>query len=107
MVLAITKANELAVPLLVCGDLHDSKANIRGEYIKTILDVYRLLEVPSFTIVANHDRINEKSEEHSLEFLRHMTELIEEPKYIESINSYIIPYHHDVEEQRMVLLIGG
>ena len=101
---------------MVCGDLHDTKANIRGECIKSILDVFSALLVPSFTLVANHDRINEKSSNHSLEFLRHVTTLIETPIYLEYIkprsldepnwpkmNLHLIPYYHDVTELRSYL----
>lgn len=38
--MAITKANQLGVPLIVCGDLHDTKANLRGECVNAMLETF-------------------------------------------------------------------
>jgi DNA repair exonuclease SbcCD nuclease subunit len=100
MLKAIKYANETNLPLLVCGDLHDTKANIRGECIKTIINVFKELKVDSYTLVANHDRINEKSVEHSLEFIRPYTNLIETSSYEKQLKLYLIPYYSDADELR-------
>ena len=70
--MAIDKANELTVPVFVLGDLHDTKANMRAECVKAMLDVANTCATHLSIIVGNHDKINEKSSfsEHSLHFLR-------------------------------------
>lgn len=67
--MAVQKANDLRVPLIVAGDLHDTKANLRGECVKAIMDTLSLCP-ETIVIRGNHDSINEKSDAHSLEFLR-------------------------------------
>lgn len=90
---AIAKANELNIPLIVAGDLHDTKANIRAECVSALLITYSLAEVPTYTLVGNHDLINEKSEDNALEFLRNNTKLIRHPQYWkESYDIFLVPY---------------
>lgn len=103
--MAVAKANRHNVPLIVAGDLHDTKASLRGECIKAILDTLGACRTPSIVIVANHDRINEKSTAHSLEFLRNTTVLIDKPRVvnISCVNGkylQLIPYYHDPDELR-------
>lgn len=95
--LAVDKANELGVSLIVAGDLHDTKANMRGECVKVMLDTFQRCVTPSIILVGNHDKINEKSEGHSLEFLRHVATIIAEP--VQNLIPYwtLIPYQHDKE----------
>lgn len=97
MRMAINKANELNLPLVVCGDLHDTKASLRGECVKAILDTIQTCKKKPYVIVANHDRINERAKEHSLEFLRAFTILVESPVWVSEIESYLIPYHSQEE----------
>lgn len=66
------------------------------------MDLLQYCVSPPIVIVANHDRINEKSKEHSLEFIRYQARLITEPTYIENIG-YILPYYHDPQELRSYL----
>lgn len=66
---AIQKANDLYVPLIVAGDLHDTKANMRGECVNAMLDTFNLCTQPVYILRGNHDSINEKSEDSSLNFL--------------------------------------
>lgn len=73
---AIVKANTLNIPLIVAGDLHDTKANLRGECISAMLATFKLAKVKPYVIVGNHDLINEKSTEHSLEFLNGLVNLV-------------------------------
>ena len=37
MRMAIDKANSLGVPLIVAGDLHDTKANMRAECVNAMI----------------------------------------------------------------------
>jgi DNA repair exonuclease SbcCD nuclease subunit len=66
---ALAKAEDLKVPLVIAGDLNDSKAVIRSEVAKELLDILLLSKVMVFILVGNHDLNNEKGEGHSLEFL--------------------------------------
>jgi DNA repair exonuclease SbcCD nuclease subunit len=82
MRMAIDKANQLDVPLIVAGDLHDTKANLRGECVLAILATFNLCEHTPYVLVGNHDKINEKSDwnEHSLHFLAQTTRVIGKPE---------------------------
>lgn len=70
---AIVKADELTVPVFICGDTNDTKAILRAEVmnklLETVLWAADLPETQIVFLVGNHDRINEKSSEHSLTFL--------------------------------------
>lgn len=100
---AIAKANELKVPLISAGDLHDTKANIRGECIKVMLDDFSKCTIPAIILVGNHDKINEKSEGHSLEFLRHIATIVSHP--VKNLIPYwaFIPYQHNPDSMREIL----
>lgn len=95
MRLAIAKANELKVPLVVAGDLHDSKANLRGECVNAMIATFKECTVPPVVLVGNHCKIHEKSAEHSLNFLSPYAMVVDEPKYIHPVG-YFIPYQHTV-----------
>lgn len=99
--LAVSKANELEVPLIIAGDLHDTKANMRGECVKRLLKTVAMCNEPVWILRGNHDAINEKSSEHSLEFLGHLANLIVVPTKFK--NMYLIPYDHDSERLRQYL----
>lgn len=104
MRLAIDKANELKVPLIIAGDLHDSKANLRGECITALLKTWSLRKVITYIIIGNHDRLNEKSKEHALMFMDGHTQLVSEPlDRTKWLGVYLIPYHHDANELRQYL----
>jgi len=91
---AIKKANDLEVQLIIAGDLHDTKANLRGECINAMIKTFEKAVKRPIVLVGNHDKINEKSVEHSLNFL--------DGTYAEVINAplktnggiYLIPYCH-------------
>lgn len=101
--IAIDKANELQIPLIVCGDLHDSKANLRGECVNAMISTFKLLKSrEAWVLRGNHDALNEKSEEHSLNFLKPYAYIVEDPKLLLNLGDgkifNLIPYMHDVEE---------
>lgn len=100
---AIAVANELEVPLVVAGDLHDTKANLRGECVRAMLDTFELTKSRSILLVGNHDRLNEKSEADALDFLRNETTLIRTPTFNEQLGCYLIPYQHDVQQLKQDL----
>ena len=105
MRMAFDKANALNVPLIVAGDLHDTKANIRGECVKAMRDTFKKAKRKPYVLIGNHDKINEKSgaQEHSLHFLGRLAHLVAEPwlyNELGSINGnsiHLIPYQHDID----------
>lgn len=112
MRLAIDKANDLYVPLVVCGDLHDTKANLRGECVNAIIQTFNSCELKATVLVGNHDKINEKSKDNSLGFLKgHVNFIVDKPGSFDAelIDGsaplgHVIPYYHDSEELKKYLL---
>lgn len=100
---AVAKANELGVPLIIAGDLHDTKANLRGECISAMLETLRLVEHLVYILRGNHDSINERSTEHSLEFLTHLCVVVDVPMRAVDLDLYLVPYEHDAEALRTYL----
>ena len=77
---AMDKAYALNVPLVLCGDTLDSKSIIRGEISNRLIQL--LGTCPSaYVLVGNHDLLNEKSREHSLNFLRPYCRVIDSMTY--------------------------
>jgi DNA repair exonuclease SbcCD nuclease subunit len=76
--LAINKANELQVPLIVAGDLHDTKANMRAECVNAMIETFKNTDTSTFIIVGNHDKINEKSDKNALNFLNKYAYIVED-----------------------------
>jgi DNA repair exonuclease SbcCD nuclease subunit len=93
---AIATANELEVPLIVAGDLHDTKANMRGECVNAMLETIKLCFARPYILVGNHDKINEKSEDHSLNFLFAYANIVDKPHHYKALNINLIPYQHDI-----------
>lgn len=109
MNVAIDRANNLEVPLIVAGDLHDTKANLRAECVKAMLECFARCQTPASIMVGNHDKINEKSEGHSLEFLRDapgVNFLVDAPflcSFKDGPKQYLIPYQHNLQSLEGVL----
>lgn len=103
MRMAIAKSNALRVPLIVAGDLHDTKGAMRGECVKAMMTTFssRDTRLPCYIIPGNHDRINEKAKPHSLEFLRPLVSIIDVPTSLHGL--WMIPYENDVTELQSVL----
>ena len=99
---AIHKANELGVPLIVAGDLHDTKANLRGECVNAMLETFKLCEQPPYVLVGNHDRIHEKSEAHSLNFLSPRAIVVSGCHNLHGQFS-LLAYQHDPKEYKWYL----
>jgi len=94
---AIDAAEKLNVPLVMNGDTLDSKAIVRAECMNRIISLVQNSNAQIYVNIGNHDRINEKSQEHSLNFIKSYAYVINRPMYIKEINSYIIPYHSDLD----------
>jgi DNA repair exonuclease SbcCD nuclease subunit len=67
---AISKAEDLNVPLIIAGDLNDTKAIIRAEVANRLISILMSKRCKTYVLVGNHDLINEKGSDHSLNFLR-------------------------------------
>ncbi len=108
MTMAIEKSIALNVPLIVAGDLHDTKANLRGECIDAMIKTFaKACYIKPYVMIGNHDKINEKSSstEHSLKFLEPYVHLVETPQPMENENTvFMIPYQHDPELVKLILL---
>ncbi len=100
MRMAIDKANSLSIPLIVAGDLHDTKANLRGECVNAMIDTFQYadkLGVFCYVLRGNHDSLNEKSKDSAIKFLEVPAAVIEEPFFISELTLYAIPYQHSPE----------
>lgn len=101
--MGIAKANELNVPFILNGDTNDGKANLRAEWVKALIETIKTARVKPYINIGNHDLINTKGTEHSLEFLRPYATVIDKISYCQDIDSWIIPYHDDADELREYL----
>lgn len=104
---AISKSNELRVPLIIAGDLHDSKANLRAECVNALLKTFETCGQPIYLVVGNHCKINNNSDQHALNFLRHLSIIVDYPMYIPDLGIQLIPYFHDPDQLRVVLSEAG
>lgn len=104
MNMAIDKAEELVIPVIVAGDLHDTKANLRAECVNRMLKTFSRMTSEDVILIGNHDKINEKSEGHSLEFLKALDVTVEnQPTIHPRTGLHLIPYQHDTEVLRNYL----
>jgi DNA repair exonuclease SbcCD nuclease subunit len=92
---AIAKANSLNVPLIVAGDLHDTKANLRAECINAIQETFASADIQPYVLRGNHDSVNEKSIEHALNFLAGLAVIVDIPQFHPTLNLNLIPYQYD------------
>jgi DNA repair exonuclease SbcCD nuclease subunit len=100
---ALAEAEERNVPLIIAGDLNDTKAIMRAECVNAIINVLATAQVRVIVLVGNHDLINEKSHEHSLNFLRLYVDVIQTPVFDKALGLWLIPYMHDTDALRVVL----
>ncbi len=92
---ALNKAESLGVPLIIAGDLNDSKAIIRAEVANRLIEIFKFAECHIYIMVGNHDLINERGRDHGLNFLDMYATIIDEPYYEESLSCVLIPYITD------------
>ncbi len=95
---AVVLADILGVPLIIAGDLHDTKANLRGECVSAIINTLTRCAQTIYIIIGNHDRINEKAPAHSLEFLRPYATIVDSPLWCPEAYAWLLPYYHDPDE---------
>lgn len=66
---AIEAANDAKLPLVIAGDLNDTKAIIRAEVANELLKLLSKAKTQVYILVGNHDLINEKDTPHGLNYL--------------------------------------
>lgn len=100
------KAKMLDVPLVIAGDLLDSKAIIRAECANKLLQMLSVQDkTETYIMIGNHDLINEKGTEHSLNFLWGFANIIDKPTEIDLCGerALLIPYQSDLAKLRLLL----
>ncbi len=95
---AFAHAGKLSVPIIIAGDLLDGKSIMRGECVNAIIGLLRSTDVQVMALVGNHDKLNEKGDAHSLEFLRPYARVIDTPTHMPSIGSWLVPYFSDSDK---------
>ena len=92
---AFNKASDLDIPVIIAGDLNDSKAIIRAEVANELLAIQsEYISVKTIVLVGNHDLINEKGHEHGLNYLANYWWIIQKPVCIPN-GVTCIPYQSD------------
>lgn len=100
------KAKILDVPLIVCGDTLDSKAIMRAECVNKLLELVPVKDAPEMIfLVGNHDKVNEKSKEHTLNFLKPYAVVVEESQlgHLSDTKVLLLPYQHDATQIRKLI----
>lgn len=90
------KAKKLSVPVVLNGDLLDTKDIVRAKVANRMIELLtEYKDVSTYINVGNHSLINEKSNEHALHFLEPYAYVIDKPTWIPDLDSWIVPYHSD------------
>lgn len=93
--MALDKARQLKIPLVIAGDTLDTKAVMRAECVNRILDLITHHVGLIFMLVGNHDLLNEKGEEHSLRFLKDYVCVVQAP--VHACQMWFFPYFNNIE----------
>lgn len=89
---------DIGLPVIVLGDLFDTKEIIRGRCFNYVYKRLKASKLQWIFLVGNHDWFNLDCEEHSLEALKeidHVT-IVDEPKMI--MNMLFVPYFDDLNK---------
>lgn len=100
------KAKILNVPLVVLGDTLDAKRIIAAECANKLIELLSVKDAPdTIFLVGNHDKINEKSEDHALNFLKPLATVIDAPKTgrLSGTKVLLMPYQHDTNVIKNIL----
>lgn len=102
---ALRKAEDINVPLVIAGDTNDTKAIIRAEVANAILGIVSQATVPIYALVGNHDLVNEKGSEHGLKYLTPYVDVVQSPVQVvlSGFSLYLIPYYNSPEALQEVL----
>ena len=98
---ALQTAETHNIPLIIAGDLNDSKAIIRAEVANRLIELLKEKTVSVHLLVGNHDLINEKGKEHGLNFLAPYVNLVS--TWTPLLDCYLIPYISSNEELKVIL----
>lgn len=91
--------------LIITGDLTDGKAQMNARVVNRMIETFRSARVPVYVLYGNHDKVNEKSEDHALEFLKPYITVYDTAQYSEELGAYVIPYQHDVGKMHRLLSV--
>ncbi len=100
------KALDLGVTLVVCGDTLDTKAIMRAECVNRLIELVTVIDAPpTIFLVGNHDMLNEKSKEHTLNFLKPYCVIVDRITTSTLSNTYVtmIPYQNDTQAVKNIL----
>lgn len=103
LTMALELAEKMSVPLIIAGDLNNTKAIIRAEVANAIIDILKDAKVPVKILVGNHDLVNEKGDEHGLNYLRPYAQIIDQPLYDSEVGVGFIPYQNTTDKVRDAL----
>lgn len=101
--MALVRAHDLDVPLVISGDLNDTKGILRAEVVNRLIRIFqeaKAFGVRVLCVPGNHDRLNEKKPSHALEFLKPYIEIVEDLtpfKFDELPRVYLSPYISEEE----------
>lgn len=90
---AAMEAHGYHVPLIVAGDLNDTKAIIRGEVLNALIETMEYCNSIThvYVMIGNHDLINHHAYDHTLNFLRGVVDVVvQAPVMLHGL--YLIPY---------------
>lgn len=104
--MAKDEAIKLKVPLVLAGDTLDTKAIMRAECVNELIDIFSAEKqaVETYVLVGNHDLLNEKGKDSSLDFLRPYVNVVDgktifkrsiSTDWSSSIKAYLLPYYSD------------
>lgn len=105
---ALTLARNQKVPLLISGDLNDTKAVMRSEWVKELIDLFEeFSDVQIVILTGNHDLDNKNASSNSLYFTKNISNvtLFSEPGVWgpNGTNFYIIPYQSNKDKFKACL----
>lgn len=89
---ALSYAEAEDLPLIIAGDLNDTKAVIRAEVANRLIEILEPAQTPIYILTGNHDLCNNRAAEHSLNFLAPYSRIINEVYFSSVMNLWFIPY---------------
>jgi DNA repair exonuclease SbcCD nuclease subunit len=99
---ALNRATNLGTPLIIAGDLNDTKAIIRGEVANVIIEILSRASIKVFILVGNHDLLSEKTKESGLDYLKPYATVINKVTKLTD-NVTLLPYYNDSAEISNIL----
>lgn len=100
-------AEELGNPVLILGDLLDTKEVVRSRCLNLVYDRLKRSRLQFTILVGNHDWHNLQCEDHSLRILSELpnTRIVDRPTRLKmgAHSALLMPYYHDVAQFEAVL----